>query len=83
MSILLWIITGIVAGWLAGMLIRGSGFGLIGDLVVGLLGGLLGGWLAGLVGIAPENWLGMVLTAAIGGVILVWVLHLIHPGMVA
>ena len=83
MSILLWIITGIVAGWLAGMLIRGSGFGLIGDLVVGLLGGLIGGWLAGLVGSAPENRLGMVLTAAIGGAILVWVLHLIHPGMVA
>jgi uncharacterized membrane protein YeaQ/YmgE (transglycosylase-associated protein family) len=83
MSILVWIITGIIAGWLAGMLIRGSGFGVIGDLVVGLLGGLLGGYLASLFGISPTNWLGTVLVAAIGGIILVWVLHLIHPGVTA
>ena len=80
MSILVWIITGIIAGWLAGMLIRGRGFGVIGDLVVGRLGGLLGGYLAGLFSLSPTNWLGSVLVAAIGGVILVWILHLIHPG---
>src|SRR5512135_266818 len=60
MSILVWIITGIIAGWLAGMVIRGSGFGVIGDLVVGLLGGLIGGYIAGLFGIGPTNWLGTV-----------------------
>ena len=81
MSILVWMITGIIAGWLAGMLIRGSGFGILGDLVVGLVGGLVGGYIAGLFGMAPTNWLGTVLVAAIGGVILVWILHLIHPGV--
>ncbi len=73
MSILVWIITGIIAGWLAGLLIRGAGFGLI--------GGLLGGWLAGMFGVQPTSWLGMVVVAAIGGAILVWILHLIHPGI--
>jgi uncharacterized membrane protein YeaQ/YmgE (transglycosylase-associated protein family) len=82
MSILLWIISGIVAGWLAGMLIRGAGFGLLGDLAVGLIGGLIGGFIAGLVGIQPTSLVAEILVAALGGVILVWLLHLIHPGVV-
>jgi len=72
---LIWIISGIVAGWLAGLVVRGRGFGLIGDLVVGLLGGLIGGWLAGLVGIAATGWLGEILVAALGGVVLVAVVR--------
>ncbi len=43
MPILIWIISGIIAGWLAGLVVRGRGFGLLGNLVVGLLGGLIGG----------------------------------------
>lgn len=69
--VIIWIISGIVAGWLAGMLVRGRGFGLFGDLVVGLLGGVVGGWLAGLIGIAATNWLGEIVVAAFGGVVLV------------
>jgi len=46
MSILAWIVVGLIAGWLAGKVIRGGGFGLIGNIIVGVLGGLLGGWLA-------------------------------------
>ena len=72
---LVWIISGIVAGWLAGVLVRGRGFGLGGDLVIGLLGGLIGGWLAGLVGIAATNWLGEIAVAALGGVVLVAVVR--------
>ena len=45
MSILAWIVVGLIAGWLAGM-VMGSGFGLIGDIIVGVIGGLLGGWIA-------------------------------------
>jgi uncharacterized membrane protein YeaQ/YmgE (transglycosylase-associated protein family) len=82
MSILIWIITGIIAGWIAGLIVRGAGFGLLGDLVIGLIGGLIGGFIAGLVGLSPTNWLGQVAVAAVGGVILVWILHLIHPGVV-
>lgn len=78
MSVLIWIITGIIAGWLAGIVARGSGFGLLGDLIVGLIGGLIGGFVAGLIGIQPTNWVGIVLVSALGGVILVWILHLLH-----
>ena len=46
MSILSWIVVGLIAGWLAGMVMRGGGYGLIGDIIVGVVGGLLGGWIA-------------------------------------
>ncbi len=71
MNFFVWIIAGIVAGWLAGLVVRGRGFGLIGDLVIGLLGGLVGGWIAGLVGLQTTSFLGQILVAALGGVVLV------------
>ena len=77
MNILLSIRGGIVAGWLAGLLMRGSGFGLIGDLVVGLLGGLLGSWLAGLLGISVTNWAAQLGVAVVGAIVLVVLLRLI------
>ncbi|HMN61268.1 MAG TPA: GlsB/YeaQ/YmgE family stress response membrane protein [Anaerolinea sp.] len=78
MNFLVWIISGVIAGWLAGLIVKGKGFGLIGDLVVGLVGGLIGGWLAGLVGIQATNWLGNILVAALGGVVLVAIVRLIR-----
>ena len=75
---IVWIISGIVAGWLAGLIVRGRGFGLIGDLVIGLLGGLIGGWLASLIGISATNWLGEIVVAALGGVILVAVVRVLR-----
>lgn len=77
MNILLWLISGIIAGWLTGLIMKGGGFGILGDLVVGLLGGLIGGFLAGLVGIEPSNWVGQVLVAVVGGIVLVAILRLI------
>jgi uncharacterized membrane protein YeaQ/YmgE (transglycosylase-associated protein family) len=47
MGILSWIVVGLIAGWLAQVVVRGSGYGLIGDLIVGIVGALLGGWIAG------------------------------------
>jgi uncharacterized membrane protein YeaQ/YmgE (transglycosylase-associated protein family) len=49
MSILAWIILGLVAGWLAGMVMRGGGYGILGDIVLGVLGALIGGWLTALL----------------------------------
>lgn len=80
MSILIWIISGIIAGWLAGVIVRGAGFGLLWDLVIGVIGGLIGGFLAGLVGLQPASWLGQIIVSALGGVVFVGFLHLIHPG---
>jgi len=47
MNILIWIITGVIAGWLTGMVMKGRGYGILGDLIIGLLGGVIGGWLLG------------------------------------
>ncbi|HEX9794225.1 MAG TPA: GlsB/YeaQ/YmgE family stress response membrane protein [Planctomycetota bacterium] len=60
---------GLVAGWLAGKITKGSGFGLIGNLVVGVLGAMLGGLVSGLVGISANGLLGS-LAIALGGAIL-------------
>lgn len=74
-----WIVVGIIAGWLAGKLIRGRGFGLIGDLVLGLLGGLVGGQIFGALGIpGPSGLIGAIVVATVGAVILVWISHVIR-----
>jgi uncharacterized membrane protein YeaQ/YmgE (transglycosylase-associated protein family) len=71
MRILLWIISGIVAGWLTGLVMKGRGYGLLGNLVIGLLGGIIGGWLFSLFGLTATGWLGEIVVALIGGVVLV------------
>jgi uncharacterized membrane protein YeaQ/YmgE (transglycosylase-associated protein family) len=76
MNILVWLIAGIIAGWLTGLIMKGGGYGLIGDLVVGLLGGLIGGYVATLLGFGPTNLIGQIVVAVIGGVILVAILRL-------
>lgn len=78
MQFLIWIITGIIAGWLTGLVVKGRGFGLIGDLIIGLLGGLLGGWLASNFGILVIGWLGHVITAAVGGIVLVAIIRVLR-----
>jgi uncharacterized membrane protein YeaQ/YmgE (transglycosylase-associated protein family) len=73
------IIIGILAGWLAGKLMRGRGFGLIGDLVLGLIGGVLGGWIFTELNVpGPNGMIGSLAIATIGAVILVWIAHTIR-----
>ncbi len=71
------ILLGIVAGWIAGKLTRGSGFGLLGDLVVGVVGSLFGGWLFGQLGVGGSGLLRRFVAAVIGAVILLTVIRLI------
>ena len=73
----LWfMIIGIVAGWLAGKIMRGGGFGLIGDLIVGLIGALLGGWLFSLLGISSDgSTIGSLVTATVGAIVLLAILR--------
>ncbi len=75
MQFIIWLISGIIAGWLTGQVMKGSGFGLIGDLVVGVLGGIVGGFVAGLFGLAATSWIGNILVAVLGGIILVAIIH--------
>jgi len=77
-GIIVWLIIGAVAGWLAGMLVKGGGFGLIGDIVVGIVGALIGGWLAGVLGIGiGGGFIASVITAVIGAVILLLIVRAI------
>ena len=77
-GIIVWLIIGAVAGWLAGTFVKGGGFGLIGDIVVGIVGAFIGGWLAGLLGIGVGSGLIVsIITATIGAIILILVLRMI------
>ena len=77
-GIIVWLIIGALAGWLAGRLVKGGGFGLIGDIVVGIIGALIGGWLAGVLGISiGSGFIASVITAIIGAVILLVILRAI------
>jgi uncharacterized membrane protein YeaQ/YmgE (transglycosylase-associated protein family) len=78
MTYLLWVIVlGILAGWIAGKIMRGSGFGLLGDLVVGVVGSLLGSFIFGLLGLGAYGLLGRLVVAVIGAVILLWLIRLV------
>jgi len=69
------LIIGAVAGWLAGKLTQGRGFGLVGDLVVGILGSLVGGFLFRVLGIVSFGLIGSLVTATVGAVVLLWLIH--------
>ncbi|HEY1490463.1 MAG TPA: GlsB/YeaQ/YmgE family stress response membrane protein [Verrucomicrobiae bacterium] len=70
MNLLWFILIGLAAGFLAGAVVKGHGFGLLGDLVVGVIGALLGGFLFGLMGIAATNLIGELISAFVGAVVL-------------
>ncbi|MEA2338174.1 MAG: hypothetical protein QOE82_2181 [Thermoanaerobaculia bacterium] len=79
MNNLIWfLIIGAVAGWLAGLLMKGRGFGILGDIIVGIVGALLGGWLFGVLGISAGGGLaGSLIVAFIGAVVLLFIVRLI------
>jgi uncharacterized membrane protein YeaQ/YmgE (transglycosylase-associated protein family) len=80
-GIIAWLIIGAIAGWLAGVLVKGGGFGLIVDIIVGIVGAFIGGWLAGVLHISlGGGWFGSIITAVIGAVILLFIIRLIRRG---
>lgn len=80
-GIIAWLIIGAIAGWLAGVLVKGGGFGLIVDIIVGIVGAFIGGWLAGVLHISlGSGWIGSIITAVIGAVILLFVIRLVRRG---
>ncbi len=83
MGILAWIIVGLIAGWLAGLVMRGGGYGVVGDIIIGIVGGLIGGFLASaLFGIPdPVNGINIlsIVVAFIGAVILIAILRAVAP----
>ena len=75
LSIVLWLLIGLVAGFLASRVMRGGGYGVVGDIVVGLIGALIGGFLAGLLGLGQFGLIGSIIVAFIGACILIAILH--------
>ncbi|HUH36626.1 MAG TPA: GlsB/YeaQ/YmgE family stress response membrane protein [Spongiibacteraceae bacterium] len=77
-ALLVFLIIGAIAGWLAGKIIKGGGFGLVGNMVVGILGAVVGGYLFRLVGIYNDGGLiGSIITATLGAVVLLYVIKLV------
>ncbi|HLP64193.1 GlsB/YeaQ/YmgE family stress response membrane protein [Flavobacterium sp.] len=77
MDFLIFLAIGAVSGWLAGQLWKGSGFGLVGNIVVGIIGGFVGGWLAGKFGIGGGGLLWQIIIAAGGAWVLLFLVSLI------
>jgi len=77
-GLLWWIIVGLIAGFLAGKVMKGGGYGVVIDIILGMLGAVLGGWLFGLLGIGIGGGLiGSILVAFVGAVILIWITRLL------
>ena len=77
--LVVWLIVGAVAGWLAGMIVKGGGFGLLGDIVVGIVGAFVGGWLLSELGVhLGVGWIGIIASATIGAVVLLFIIRLIR-----
>lgn len=75
-----WIVIGIVAGWLAGQVMKGSGYGLLGDLIIGAIGGWIGGYVFGFLKIKSSGPLGALITATVGAILLIVVVRAIRRG---
>lgn len=76
MAILLILVVGAIAGWLAGLIMKGSGFGLLGDIGIGIVGGFIGGFLFRLLGLQAESLLGGIVSATAGAVVLLFVIRM-------
>jgi uncharacterized membrane protein YeaQ/YmgE (transglycosylase-associated protein family) len=72
MGFIAWIVVGLIAGWLAGQVMKGGGYGVVVDIVLGILGGVIGGWVFNMLGIWPGGgMIGAIIVAFVGAVILV------------
>ena len=75
-TIIFWLIFGAIAGWLAGKIMRGGGFGLLGNIVVGVVGAMIGGTLFGMIGLAPVSTVGSLISAVVGACVLLYLVSL-------
>ncbi len=79
-NLILFLVVGLVGGWLAGKIMKGSGFGLVGDLIVGVIGAFIGVWLFGQLGISVGGILGLLVASVVGALLPLYVLRLIKKG---
>jgi uncharacterized membrane protein YeaQ/YmgE (transglycosylase-associated protein family) len=76
-NLIWWIIVGLIAGWAAGKIMRGGGYGPLMDIVLGIVGAVVGGWLMGATGIYAGGLIGTIVIAIIGAIFLIWLSRLL------
>ena len=76
-GLLIVLVVGAVAGWLAGAIMKGGGFGLLGNIIIGIVGGVIGGFLFGLLGVFAGGLMGSIVTATAGAVVLLFLVRLL------
>jgi uncharacterized membrane protein YeaQ/YmgE (transglycosylase-associated protein family) len=76
-NLIWWIVVGLIAGWAAGKIMRGGGYGPLMDIVLGIVGAVVGGWLMGAIGIYAGGLIGTIVIAIIGAIFLIWLSRLL------
>ena len=76
-NLIWWVIVGLIAGWAAGKIMKGGGYGTLMDIVLGIAGAIVGGWLAGLLGIRAGGFISTIDVAIIGAVFLIWITRML------
>ena len=76
-NLIYWVIVGLIAGWAAGKIMKGGGYGTIMDIILGMVGAIVGNWVLSLVGIHAGGIVGQIIVAIIGAVILIWISRMI------
>jgi uncharacterized membrane protein YeaQ/YmgE (transglycosylase-associated protein family) len=77
MDLVWFLIIGLIAGWLAGQFMKGGGFGLVGNLIVGVVGAFIGGFLFRLLGLTAGGLIGNLVVATVGAVVLLWIARMV------
>ena len=77
-GIIIWLVIGAIAGWLAGQIVKGGGFGLVGDIIVGIIGSVIGGWIFGSYVVGVPGVGGAIIGSTIGAVVLLFVISLVR-----
>lgn len=76
-SLLIFLLIGAIAGWIAGSVMKGKGYGIIGNMIIGIIGAVVGGFIFGLLGISAGGLIGSLITATVGAIALIFVVRLI------
>ena len=76
-NLIWWAVVGLIAGWAAGRIMKGGGYGVVMDIVLGVIGAVVGGWLLGVLGVHAGGFIGTILVAILGAVVLIWITRLL------
>jgi len=76
-NLIWWAVVGLIAGWAAGRIMKGGGYGVVMDIVLGIIGAVLGGWVLGVLGIHAGGFIGTIIVAIFGAVVLIWITRLL------